>query len=153
MRIRTSRSRFVLLFMCVFAICFTAQDSARARDDENDRAIFSEEFEFVVDERIPVDITIGRVHVTAITAAVKAAGSDTYRLTFRLEAENPKGHDQTVAVMIEVLDEQGDLIRSGEKTKDIEEKDSKKLKIVIYMDRSPLAIVKSFHLEMQAWDD
>ncbi|MCZ6696522.1 MAG: hypothetical protein O7A63_08290 [Acidobacteria bacterium] len=139
--------------MCVFAICFATQDSARTSDDENNRAIFSEEFGFVVNERIPLDVTIGRVHVAVITTEVRASGRDTYRLTFRLEAENPKGHDQTIAVRIEVLDERGDLIRSVETTKDIEEKESKKLKIVLHLDSPPLEIVESFHLEMQAWDD
>ncbi len=153
MRLRTGHFQTILPFVCVLAIYFTIQDPTHARDDEDDRAILSEEFDFIVDERIPINMTIGRVHVTAIMAGVKASGGDRKRVTFRVEMENPKGHDQEVAIRIELLDDQGNLVRSGETTKGIEEKESKKFKVVIYVDFPPVDIVKSFHLEMQAWDD
>ena len=153
MRLRTGHFQTILPFVCVLAIYFTIQDPTHARDDEDDRAILSEEFDFIVDERIPINMTIGRVHVTGITVEVRASGRDSERVTFRMEMVNPKGHDQKVAIRIELLDDQGNLVTSGETTKDIEEKEYEKVKIVMYVDFPPLDVVKSFHLEMQAWDD
>lgn len=149
---RSGRPGAVVSFMCLPALCCASQDLALAGDDESN-AILSEEFDFAVNEPIPVVKTIGRIHLVVITAQVETSRRRTYRITFTLEVENPDEYDQTVAARIDVLDERGDLMRSGETSGDIEENGSKQLKVAIAIGFTSPDSVKSFRLELQVRDD
>ena len=62
MRTHACRPGAVLFFMLVLAFCCAAQDPAVAGENESE-AILSEEFDFVVNEPIPVGKTIGQIHL------------------------------------------------------------------------------------------
>ena len=60
---------------------------------------------------------------------------------------------ENAPLMIDVFDEQGDLIRSGETSGDIEKNGSKQLKVAIATGFTSPDSEKSFRLELQVRDD
>ncbi|MEE9229140.1 MAG: hypothetical protein V3U86_00385 [Acidobacteriota bacterium] len=152
MTLRKRTPRFTSLLTCAFMAWTTLPLTSLAREKDN-YGTYSQDYEFVVNEKIVVDQTVGRVHFPSLLVEVKQLRSGKYRLSTQLSARNPKGHDQTVVARVRMVDQDGNVIVSDERHKNVEEGDSKVLKMRTYLGRDPASVITGIVLEIEAWDD
>ncbi len=114
---------------------------------------FSKRFEFSANKEIPLDVTVGRVHFDFVLVEVESWKSGGHYLRVLLQAMNPDGHDQTLEIRAQFLNNDGKVLAAAEGDKQIEEGESKRVRIGTDIEVDPATSVTSFDLSIRSWDD
>ena len=143
-------SIFVVGLTCTLLIGSTPLRSA---DKDKHPGSYSKEFEFVTNQEITLNETVGRVHFSNLTIESKELSGGRHRLLARLMASNPDGHDQAVVANVSYLDSDGDPIASDEVDKAVDERKSKTLTMRVYLERDSFSRIITIQLEIETLDD
>ena len=114
---------------------------------------FSKRFEFSANKEIPLDVTVGRVHFALVLVEVESWKSGGHYLRVLLQAMNPDGHDQTLEIRAQFLNNDGKVLAIAEGKKQVEEGESKRLRVGTNIELDPSTSVTSFDLSIRSWDD